>query len=71
MLLGKLAEVELLEGPQDLYNRHVRSVLGDLKETYVMWTQHSVEQHIFDTLLMEAGKTWLHQSQARVDSFFC
>ena len=70
VLLVKLAKVELLEGTQDLYNRHVRSLLGELKESYVMWTQHSVERHIFDTLLMEAGKTWLHQSQCRVDSYF-
>ena len=70
VLLVKLAKVELLEGTQDLYNRHVRSLLGELKESYVMWTQHSVERHIFDTLLMEAGKTRIHQSLCRVERFF-
>ena len=56
-LLAKLAEVQQLDRVQDLHNMHTRAVLADLKENYTVWTQHSLERHIFDTLLMECGES--------------
>ena len=64
----KLAEVQHLEGVQDLYSAHTRVVLAGLKENYTVWTQHSLERHIFDTLLMESGESSL--SQGRLTIYF-
>ena len=71
-LLVKLAEVQHLEGVQDLYSAHTRVVLAGLKENYTVWTQHSLERHIFDTLLMESGEFTLTGSSQDIFSLhFC
>ena len=51
-----LARVEGLSSVQMLYSAHTRQVITALQDGYMMWTQHSVERKIFDTLVMESGR---------------
>ncbi|KAL8584267.1 hypothetical protein ACOMHN_034952 [Nucella lapillus] len=53
--LDKLSQAQGLEAVSELFQQHTRPLLVSLGDSYVMWTSHSPEQHIFDTLLIEAG----------------
>lgn len=55
-LLDSLCKVQVLESRQELYSRHTESLINQLKESANMWTVHSTERLLFDTLLIECGK---------------
>lgn len=54
-MLDELYKVQTLESRQELYSRYTRPLLITFTETFGMWTLHSVERLIFDTLVLEAG----------------
>ena len=56
-LLERLAQVQALGSRQELFNRHTKEVISGLQSGYILWTQHSVERLVFDTLLLESGES--------------
>ena len=60
-MLDNLASCHELNSRQALFELYTRGVLSNLQDGYAYWTQHSVERHIFDTLLMESGKELLQR----------
>lgn len=55
-LLDNLCKVQVLESRQELYSRHTKPLINQLRESANMWTVHSTERLLFDTLLIECGK---------------
>lgn len=55
-LLDSLCKVQVLESRQELYSRHTKPLINQLKESANMWTVHSTERLLFDTLLIECGR---------------
>lgn len=64
-MMAKLAVCHDLNGRQDLFELYTRGVLTGLQDGYAHWTQHSVERHIFDALLMESGTQNENHSSSR------
>ncbi|KAH3861633.1 dynein axonemal assembly factor 5-like [Dreissena polymorpha] len=54
-LIGHLVQLESLPSRLELYRVHMKPLLGSFKETYPVWTTHSVERLVFDVAVMEAG----------------
>lgn len=46
-----------LESKQELYNKYTKPLIESMQDDYAMWTQHSVDRIIFDTVLMESGES--------------
>lgn len=55
-LVDKLACVLGYESTDQLYQRHTLALVDLLKQEHTMWTKHSVDRIIFDTLLINSGK---------------
>ncbi|XP_022319894.2 dynein axonemal assembly factor 5-like [Crassostrea virginica] len=54
-LLDRLYKVQVLESRQELFCRHTKPLIDQLKATAAMWSVHSTERLVFDTLLIECG----------------
>ncbi|XP_062607964.1 dynein axonemal assembly factor 5-like [Saccostrea cucullata] len=54
-LLDKLYKVQVMESRQELFSRHTKPLIEELKATVTMWSVHSTERLVFDTLLIECG----------------
>ena len=53
-----LRELSVVQGmsAEQLYKEHAPQLLDSFGESYVHWTNHSVERLIFDTLLIYSGE---------------
>ena len=54
-LLGRLVSIEGLSDRQGLYRAHTRPLLASFADTYPVWTTHSMERLVFDTVMLQAG----------------
>ena len=54
-LLERLSAVLGMEDCQGLFGAYTKPTIASLKDEYSVWTQHSVERLVFDTLLMHSG----------------
>lgn len=55
--LEKLYKVQVMESRQELFSKHTKPLIDHLKETVNMWSVHSTERLVFDTVLIECGKS--------------
>ncbi|XP_048757748.2 dynein axonemal assembly factor 5-like [Ostrea edulis] len=53
--LEKLYKVQVMESRQELFSKHTKPLIDHLKETVNMWSVHSTERLVFDTVLIECG----------------
>ncbi|XP_076458968.1 dynein axonemal assembly factor 5-like [Babylonia areolata] len=54
-LMEQLSQSQGLQSVAELFQQHTRPLLQSYGESYMVWTNHSAERLIFDTLLVEAG----------------
>ncbi len=54
--LDKISHVTHRENRQCLFDKYTKQFVDSLKDEHIIWTQHSPEKMVFETLLLESGR---------------